>query len=62
MRHSFVEIAQRASASSSVTKNGETRVEMTFVDDKWLVDDVLGRLREMRDGTWMPPASCKPIP
>ena len=51
--------ARRASASSSVTMNGETRVEMTFVDDKWLVDDVLERLR---DGTWTPPASCKPIP
>lgn len=53
--------ARRASASSSVTKNGETRVEMTFVDDKWLVDDVLERLREMRDGTWTPPASCKVV-
>ena len=52
--------ARRASAS---VMNGERPV-MAFahvVDDKWLVDDVLERLREMRDGTWTPPASCKVV-
>ncbi len=73
--------AQRASASSSRISPFLVTEEMMFVDDKWLVDDVLERLREMRrwggradadkdmggdqnmgDGTWTPPASCKPIP
>ena len=68
--------AQRASAS--VMNGERPVVFAHVVDDKWLVDDVLERFardapvgrpggradadKDMGDGTWTPPASCKPIP
>ena len=58
----FEDARERFAQRAAFMTNGELPVVLAYDMDKWLVGDVLERLREMRGGTWTPPAPCKPIP
>ena len=58
----FDDAWERFAQRAAFMTNDELPVVLAYDMDQWLVGDVLERLREMRDGTWTPPAPCQPIP